>query len=145
MFLQGLTLFLGIFEFFAAYKYLNEGAESFEFSAHFLTDPHAKYLYVMFILTLGLQRLTFATSDRGFFPWLCLVVTHVIESIFWWKLAFINNIIGDQPIDAFLMDVVTFKHGHSHYFILLVLVPSFVVMFLLAGWEKTKPAGQKRD
>jgi hypothetical protein len=146
-FIKGLTLFLGLFEFVAAYKYLTQGAEDFEFQALYLGDTNATYLYVMFILCLGLQRLTFALGEGGFGPWLCLVVTHAFESVFWWKLALHNDVMGGRPVQDFLVDVLSFsKAKHAHYFILLLLVPSFVLMFLLCGWtSKRVGGGEKRD
>lgn len=117
----------------------------------YAADPNSKILYVTFILMLGLQRLTFATGDRGFWPWVCLVLTHVIESWFWWSLALQTNVIGTQTIDSFLMDVLTFKidRPNNNYFLLLIVVPSFVVMFFLAGWAPpvlpVVEAQKKRD
>jgi hypothetical protein len=87
---------------------------------------------------LGFQRLTYATGDRTFFPWLCLLCTHIVEAWFWWMLAIQTGALNGKSVEDFLLDVVSFKVGHPHFFFVLILVPLFVLLFFIDGPEKPR-------
>lgn len=111
--------------------------------ASFHANPATKALFVTYILTLGFQRLTFATGDRTFWPWVFLLLTHLIETWMWWTLGleagYMNGYAGTSEM---LVDIVTMNHKKSPFAILLVLVPVIVGVFLVAGPE-VESAGSK--
>lgn len=61
-FVWGLCIFLGVFEFFAAYKFVFHGPEADAIAKVFVLGPSERILYTTYILTLGLQRLTYASG-----------------------------------------------------------------------------------
>ena len=155
-FVNGFCTFLGLFEFFAgkktwwylnkvsldillplstASKFLRNGPDSHEILFQPFTATGAtKALMVMFTLTLGLQRLTFSTGDGGVFPWLCLVGTHVFESIFWWAVAVDVGVINTTSVPNLLIRLLTNRSPEDiHLFILLFFVPIIALIFLTSG------------
>jgi hypothetical protein len=89
--------FLGYFEIYAAVNFWLSSNE--KLSVKFgiipplvIENDLVRFVYITFIATLGMQRLTWAhgiSSERRitFYYWMNLVFTHGIESMFWWGLA----------------------------------------------------------
>lgn len=88
--------FLGYIEIYAAFNFWFDSNE--RLSNKFGIIPQiviennlVRFIYITFILMLGMQRLTWAhgiTSSRiTFYYWMNLVYAHGIETIFWWNLA----------------------------------------------------------
>ena len=92
-------------------------------------------LYCAFVLTLGLQRLTFAFGGRGFGSWLALVITHAIESSLWWGLAlhpeFNTKSLGWQELAAKAAHLDL--PGGPQTSILLLFVPFLALLFIVLG------------
>lgn len=108
----------------------------------FHPDPSTKALFVTYVLTLGFQRLTFATGNRTFWPWVFLLLTHVVEAWMWWTLGLeAGYMTGYLNVQDMVKDIATFNHVKPFSFILL-LVPAIVGLFLIAGPESEKKKKQ---
>jgi hypothetical protein len=74
---------LGVFEFFSAYQFFTSPhtvvADNTLLPHLFASNPAALCVYVAYILTLGLQRLTYAYSEKTWGTYGSLVLTHVVE------------------------------------------------------------------
>lgn len=151
---NGFCTFLGVFEFFAGIsiiclitvlfssvfvisvsKLLLKGADSHEILFQpFLASSATTALFAAFTLILGLQRLTFSTGDGGLFPWLCLVATHVFESIFWWYIAVDIGVLDNSSVVDLLVRLLSNRtEEDKHLFILLFFVPVIALTFLASG------------
>ncbi len=128
-----------------AYKYLTNGPESFELSRVFYNSRVTRLLFVAYILTLGFQRLTYAFSDLSFLPWVLVVATHTVESYLWWELALSADYLKNTTLNDFILRILTFKSQEEiHLFILLLLVPTFVVIFTLVGPARRDASSSKK-
>ena len=101
-------------------------------------DFRQKLLYCTYILTLGLVRLTFATGNLTFLPWVALVLTHVIECYLWWSLALAPTFNKDSLSAVELAkEAVTLNlPGGFQTALQLVGVPVLIVLFLILGPRK---------
>ena len=87
--IKGLLFVLGVFEFFAAYKFYTDPEAAVAQNAllsRLYLDDSVKPLYICYILTLGMARLSFFFSKGGAGPWAMLIGTHICESVMWWNL-----------------------------------------------------------
>jgi hypothetical protein len=96
-------------------------------------------LKVAFTLVLGLQRLTYSTGDGGLLPWLCLVGTHLFESIFWWYVAVDVGVLNSISVPDLFVKLLSNRFPEDiHCFILLFFVPVIMLIFLISGPNSTK-------
>ena len=132
------ALFLGFFEFFLVFK--SEVLGDFSsleqlklFPASFSNDPASHFLLCAFTMFLGLLRVSWAVSGHTVLSWLCVVFTHVIETVFLWNLALLPhwNTKGLTLID--LIPSIIRKEYDVPSSVLLFLVPGFALFFLLCG------------
>ena len=99
-----------------------------------------------YILTLGFQRLTYATGDRHFWPWVFLVLTHLVEAWLWWTLGLeAGYMTGYSSVLEMVKDIATMQHAKSPFALLLLLVPVIVGIFLLTGPESPRDKQKKED
>lgn len=84
-----IVLLLGLFEFFALYELwtTNISDTNLLIPKDFFDDIRVKFLYSAYILTLGIQRITWSSIEINLLSWACFVLTHVVESLLWWSLA----------------------------------------------------------
>jgi hypothetical protein len=106
--------------------------------------------YLMFQLMLGLQRLTYAFSDHDnnkkktekyFTPFMCLILTHILESVYWYALAF--ETWGSKYNNNLLMmitDAASFQFAKDYpfgnetdAFLLLIVVPLITILLFVIG------------
>jgi hypothetical protein len=129
---------LGVYEFLAFYQ-LWSGAGKEGNLLYFTRDFNEKALYSAYILTLGLQRLTFVTSCGGIngLSWLTLIGTHLVETLLWWSCAlnkfqvpFVNP--TTTPIPEVVKTVMG-KLTQGDEYVLLCGVPVLCVLFTLAA------------
>ena len=139
-FSKGLSLFLGLFEFVAVSQFLIKGAEEDHVARLFVLNPASRILYAGFICFLGLQRLTYATGNGGVLSWICLCLTHVIETVVFYALTFeAESLKNRDAILSFLLSTIKLEKGKNN-FILLILVPIIALSFIVAG-----PGGRSND
>lgn len=79
--------------------------------------------------------MTFASGGGGLLPWVCLLVTHSLETVFWWSLAlhpsFNTKSLG---VAKLAIEAISFKlPGAADTFILLIVVPLLVAIFTVLG------------
>lgn len=153
--IKAIAFALGVFEFFAIYKFwTDDAADSMKenplLPQLIATDYTARLLYSAYILTLGLQRLTFAVTDITVMSWLLIFVTHFVESTLWWGLA-ISKYTGETLISASpkeylkILDIATKSPQGSLQKILLLVVPALAIAFLVLGGPRSmKTAGRKK-
>ena len=104
-----------------------------------------KSLYCGYVLTLGLQRLTFAYSEGNMQVWMCLVAAHTIETGLWWSLA-LDDAFNTDKLGVLEIAVRAAKlqlPGGLLTSILLLGVPSLTLLFALSGF-RTK-SNKKKD
>ena len=155
--LKILCISLGVFEFLAVWSLLQTPAEvilkkqQYTLPAILVTDINAKIVFCGYLLTLGLQRLTFGlTSNENIATLSCLVITHVIECIIWFSLAY-NNIFlinvqtsndNTDIVSAFIINIIHFKYG-AHPYIVLVGVPILTALFIVSAISITSAQRKK--
>jgi hypothetical protein len=95
----------------------------------------------MYILALGLVRLTFGFGDMSLKPWMMLVLTHVLEGAFWWTLALQPsfNKSGLTVAELASEAVVLKLPGGFQTMLQLIGVPFLIVIYLVLG-----PKGSKK-
>ena len=153
---QWLALILGMFEIIVAapnhlYGDHTQNAVNHESIASdfFFSDPSGRYMWVAFVVVLGLQRLQYAFTpvpkDKFHWPWVFLVATHCAEMALWYNLAlqqpYWRNATGGastaktigafNPRDIFLWSV-TLSGDMPHKltnFVMLVGVPLITASF----------------
>lgn len=155
---QWLALVLGLFELIIAAPNHLTGDHMMESHNHeniasefFFLNPQGRYMWAAFVTLLGLQRLSYAftpvpeNSKQFHWPWLVLVMTHLLETCLWYALAMnqpywstLNSSVlrtGLNPKNMFLYSV-TFS-GSMPYavsnFVLLVGVPLITASFAIWG------------
>ena len=148
---------LGVFEFLAVWSLVQTPAsevlkkQQYTLPAILLTDVNSKIVFCGYLLTLGLQRLTFGlTSTENIATLSCLIITHVIECVIWFSLAY-NNIFlintetsdGTDAVKAFFLNIAQFKYG-MHPFIVLVGVPILTSLFIASAISITSAAQRKK-
>jgi hypothetical protein len=132
-FSKGLSLFLGLFEFVAVSQFWIKGPEEDHVARLFVSNNATRVLYAGFICFLGLQRLTYATGNGGVIPWICLCLTHVIETVVFYVLTLeAESLRNKEAILSFLFSTIQLEKGKNH-FILLILVPIIALSFIVAG------------
>lgn len=100
-----------------------------------ITDLRVKILYCAYILTLGLQRLTFAYGNQSVGSWLCLVTTHAIECGLWWSLALSEEFNKNNlSVTELFVEAAQLKlPGGINTAIMLLIVPTLTMYFLING------------
>jgi hypothetical protein len=112
--------------------------------AKFHEDPSSRALCFTYILTLGFQRLTYATGDRQFWPWVFLVLTHVVEAWMWWTIGIQAGYLdGYESVTDFVVAVATANHAEKFSKILLI-VPVLILVFLVTGPESSSTKQKKK-
>ena len=154
---QWLALILGLFEIIVVapnhlYGDHTQNAVNHESitSEFFFSDPSGRYMWVAFVVVLGLQRLQYAFTpvpkDKFHWPWVFLVATHCLETALWYKLAMEqpfwssstngNTSIGAvNPRDMFIWSVTLsgeVQHKLTN-FVMLVGVPLITLSFATWG------------
>jgi hypothetical protein len=137
-FTRVLCAFLGILEFCSTLLLLFD-AETKLGSQRIVpsivgTNFAVKVVFGTYLSTLGIQRLSWALGNGGFWPWLCLIASHVIESVMWWTFALLPEFRRDMSIVDLCIDVVCVRSiGGVHAVIVLYLVPVLIGIFILTG------------
>ena len=128
-----ILLFLGLFEFFAAWKFhfYTEDAinENVLLSTAFMSED-VKVLFICYVITLGIARLSFVFGEVNVFNWLALIGTHIVEALLWWRLMIIRGISSSKNIfETFQQLVFLELKGGALTSILLLGIPFLVVLF----------------
>lgn len=134
---------LGLFEFISATGIIFhpelKGQKEPLIPPVILEQTMTRVLLAVYVMTLGLQRLTWATSRSTTYSWLCLLLTHIIEGGMWWFFAFsqphlFNTTASDVKFDVILKETVTLRSkGGVPALIVLCGVPILVLFFALSG------------
>ncbi len=141
---------IGVFEFIAVAALLfgndNDNIQKHKlFPSYFITDLKTKILLCTYLMTLGFQRVSWATGNRTVGSWLCLIGTHASEAIMFWSLALqppFNK--ASLPFPQFLAALVQGKITDRFSTFVLLFVPILVVFFVLSGpGNKTKSASKR--
>jgi hypothetical protein len=136
---------LGVFEFVAVAGLLFESdavsiGKNQLYPSYFITDFRTKILLCTWLMTLAFQRLSWASGNRNFGAWLCVVGTHMTEAIFLWSLALLPtfNKANLPPIE-FLKALVQLEAADPFSTFVLLFVPLLVAYLTLGG-----PGGEKK-
>ena len=152
---QWMALILGFYELIiAAPTQLNPATRASNqvtmselLPAFFFQNNSGIYFFATFSIILGLQRIGYATIEskgdksKMFFPWVCLVLTHVVETMFWYATAMnqprwqIRNSKNMGARDMFLTALLTLNSSNEGItnFILLCGVPLTTISFAFWG------------
>mmetsp|Transcript_28624 Transcript_28624/g.48336 ORF Transcript_28624/g.48336 Transcript_28624/m.48336 type:complete len:149 (+) Transcript_28624:60-506(+) len=137
------VIFLGLFEMQAAVKFMLY-PDPEELHTQFHSNPSTRALCVTYILTLGFQRLTYATGDRQFWPWVFLMLTHIVEAWMWWTLGIEAGYMdGYDSVPDFVQAAVTRKHPKA-FSMILVFVPVIIAILLISGPESGKDSSNDK-
>lgn len=141
--IRGIMALLGFFEFFIAYELLTTDSGKLAslrmkhilYPANFINQVPTRYLLCAWVIFLGLLRLSWATSNGGVGPWLCLVATHVTECVFLWTLALTSTHFNPKQLDLFglVQKVLAFDIGTKESCVVLCIVPVLVGLAVLHG------------
>lgn len=129
---------LGIFEFISAVQFYFQSEQTIEqnkLNPDILgTNEASKILFCTYLITLGIQRLSWALGNGGFIPWLLLLLTHLVEWGMWCGFAFLPRFRGDSTLNELFHEVATLQSpGGPHAFVVLILLPVLILFFLLMG------------
>ena len=144
-----ILIVLGSFEFFAAWKFFFHTETSINenplLSTNFMNED-VKTLFVCYIITLGIFRLSFALGNKDFPSWVGLVGTHFIEAILWWRLIFVQKLSEATNLLDIAKEIILLKLNGSIVIALLLLgVPLLILLFLIMGvnfYTKSQKAGK---
>ena len=132
------AILLGCFEFWLVIK--SEVLGDFStlnqltlFPSAFVSNREVHLLLCAFTLFLGLLRISWAVSGKTVMSWLCVVLTHVIETYFLWNLALGRHFnTKGLALPELAKDLITGTYNIPST-ALLFMVPGFVLFFLLSG------------
>jgi hypothetical protein len=129
---------LGIFEFFSAFQFYFHGEQIVAVDklnpGIIGTEEACKILFCTYIITLGIQRLSWALGNGGLLPWLFLLLTHLVEWGMWCAFAFLPRFRGDSTLQELFQEVLTLQSpGGPHALVVLILLPVLILFFLLMG------------
>jgi Na+/pantothenate symporter len=146
----GVALFLGLFEFWMVIK--SEVLHDYSsiqalkvYPASFVEDRSTHLIVMAFTVFLGLLRISWAVSGRTIGSWLCLIFTHVAESVFLWNLA-LGPHWNKNKVDivGLFKEIIAKKHDIPSS-VLLFLVPGIALFFLLCGHGISNTRKEKRS
>lgn len=130
---------IGVFEFISTAKVLFMDPSALMkdhkvFPSYYFTDFKTKVLFCTYLMTLGFHRVSWATGGQSFGAWLCLIGTHVVESIMLWTLALetTHNKENLPPVE-FIKQLVQGKAATPFDTFVLIFVPVLVVILLIRG------------
>lgn len=131
-----MCLVLGFFEFFAAYDFfVNASTKVLTDKLYpevLATNEVARVVFCTWLVTLGCQRLTYATTRPSIGSWLSLLITHTAELVMWYYFAMLPSFRGDLTLQEMIFEVASMKSvGGVHAFICLIGVPLLIVSFLV--------------
>lgn len=137
---------LGIVEFWVALELFSADAaqlprlqaKHYIYPGHVLTDLHSCYLVCMFAVFLGLLRLSWVAGSGGFAPWVCIVLTHFMETVYLWGLALTSQHFNPKGYNVSTMveKVLTLHVGTAESCVVLMVVPALVLLLLLHGPQR---------
>ncbi len=147
-----IAIILGIFEFIACYElWSKKEHKNALLPPDFFAHEPVKMVWMAYILTLGLQRLTWSFGKYrygdGNLPlfssvagYLCLVMTHVVEACLWWSLALSPhfNASGKSAFQIIRSCFDLSVQGGALSAIMLLGVPLLVLFFIIAAFPKRK-------
>jgi hypothetical protein len=144
-----LCFLLGVFEFFAAYKFYFHGEQIVEVDkltpAIIGTEEACRILFCTYIITLGIQRLSWAFGSGGLLAWLFLLLTHLVEWGMWCGFAFLPKFRGDLTLHELFHEVLSLKSdGGAHALVVLILLPVVILFFLLMGPSQFQTTTSKK-
>lgn len=144
-----LLFLLGVFELYVALEIFlvaqSEEAHTFQFRAlrykHalypalYLEDREVRLLLCTCTCFLGLLRLSFAMSEGGWGPWLCIIATHAIETATIWSLALTGKHFNPLGYDllTLMKKVLRVEVGTAESSLVLIVVPLLLLLCLLHG------------
>jgi hypothetical protein len=143
---------VGLFEFISAVSFFFDGEYKVQSTEKLVpsvigTDPNVKVLYCVYLITLGVQRLSWSSGNGGLIAWILLLLTHISEFWMWFTFATRSEFRGDSTLQELLLDIVTLKsYGGRHACIITVCLPTLILLFLLAGPNQfsTTLSGKKK-
>ncbi len=152
-----IAIILGVFEFFACFDLwfgtaskpaadaLGAGGNAL-LPSDLFGNKLVKVLYSAYILTLGLQRLTWSfgvyknkSMAFSFLNYLCLLATHTAEAWLWWSCALEPhfNVKQQSALDILIDAAQGNARGGALTTILLVGVPALVLYFSIAAFPQS--------
>jgi hypothetical protein len=136
---------LGLFEFFAAYDFFINAETKVVtdrlYPAILASDDVARVVFCTWLVTLGCQRLTYATSKPTVGSWLSLIITHVAELAMWYYFAMLPSFRGSMTMEEMVVEVASLKSvGGVHACICLIGVPILILSFII-----NFPKGEKKS
>jgi hypothetical protein len=144
-----IVAFLGLFEFYSSYRWFIDDPQQLEdhsliFPESFSTNYEQKALLIIFLLMLGLQRLSFATSGKTIGSYVCLITAHVAECGFFYYLALNNRVINPDGlsivpfVQAMLGGKIQLDKCSKT---VLFLLPTLILFFTMSAFNRV----QKND
>lgn len=130
---------IGVFEFISVATILltheNESIQKHKvFPSYYFTDFKTKLLLCTYLMTLGFHRVSWATGNKSFGAWLCLVGTHAVEGILLWTLALLPTFNRDNlPVFEFIKQLVQGKITDPFNTFVLIFIPCLVTFLVLSG------------
>ena len=124
---------LGLFEVFTVVQILTN--PTFDrlllFPSSFYEDKSTNNLLCSFLLFLGLLRLQYVYSGQTIISWLIIILTHMIECVFFWNLAYTSQDFNTKqlPLKEFIIDVISMNYDKKCTVILLA-VPCLIIFIL---------------
>lgn len=152
---------LGTFEFYSAWSFFTSPEEKcgdgkmlpLIFETHFA----ARLIFSVYLLTLGLQRLSwyYGTQEGAhtFEQWGTLLLTHLVEASLWWLLANDQGLLGRDMFTVGLAEMPTFLYNivslqtpaQAEHLILLVGVPYLCLRIFTTYGPSTGTVAAKED
>lgn len=137
---------IGVFEFVSVATILltheNESIQKHKvFPSYYFTDFKTKLLLCTYLMTLGFHRVSWATGNKSFGAWLCLVGTHTVEGILLWTLALLPTFNRQNlQVFEFIKQLVQGKITDPFNTFVLIFVPSLVIFLILSGPPSARKA-----
>eukprot|EP01039_Chlorochromonas_danica_P001369 gene1369-1490_t len=105
------------------------------YPALYLEDRQVRLLLCTCTCFLGLLRLSFATSEGGWGPWLCIVAAHAMETATIWSLALTGKQFNPLGYDllTLMKKVLRVEVGTVETSLVLIAVPLLLLLCLLHG------------
>mmetsp|Transcript_2477 Transcript_2477/g.2438 ORF Transcript_2477/g.2438 Transcript_2477/m.2438 type:complete len:157 (-) Transcript_2477:130-600(-) len=134
-----LSFLLGIFEFISSITFYYNSIDRVENNERLTpiiiaSNDIVKVLFCVYLITLGIQRLSWSLGNGGILSWLLLLLTHLIEWFMWCYFATLSSFRGDLSLNELIIEVITLKSiGGLHAFIVLILLPILILFFIIMG------------
>mmetsp|Transcript_1204 Transcript_1204/g.1963 ORF Transcript_1204/g.1963 Transcript_1204/m.1963 type:complete len:154 (+) Transcript_1204:45-506(+) len=129
---------LGVFEFVSAASFYFNAAERVLAErltpAIFAENFPVKVLFCSYLITLGVQRLSWSLGSGGCAQWILMIVTHLTEWTMWCCFATGDDFRRNLTNGELFVEIATVKSpGGVHAAVVVVGVPLLILLLLLTG------------